>query len=212
MIRFLALMAVGLGLTTAPLAAQPAQDESDAYESAAFQAFLESEFANRLRREALQRSMVLHQPGCVEVPTFSVRRTWPVSPIVMSEGDVAPTQGMWRERLSSTACEETVIENVVHTFTGDGQRTFLLVRGRTEASLETQLTLINDARDAAAADDSAMGCDIIRFTDTYVTGSYNDGRWQERWIADACGDEIGLNVLFEPGVGPEPTYTISGAR
>jgi len=207
-------MAVFLGLAAAPALAQSAEEAppADAYESPAFQAFLTSDYANRLRRETLQRSMVLNQPECMEEPTFHVTDSWPVLPIVMYEGDITPTAGVWRERVESTACDETVTENMVHTFTADGERTFLLVRGTTETDLETQFALINDARDAAAADDNAAGCDIIRFTDTSVANRYNDGRWRERWVADACGEEVDLDIVFTPNEGGAATYTISAAR
>jgi hypothetical protein len=213
MIRFLALTAVFLGVAAAPaLAQEPGQAPTQsAYDTPAFQAFLHSDYANRLRREALQRSMVLNQPECVEEPDFQVTDTWPVTPIIMNDGDIAPTSGMWRERVESTACEETATENMVHTFTADGERTFLLVRGTTEADLETQFAIINDARDAAAADDNASGCDIIRFTDTSVSNRYNDGRWRERWVADACGHEVDLDIVFEPREGQAASYTISAA-
>jgi len=205
-----------MGLFSALLSgATMAQDQApdpEGFEGAPFQAFLESDYAERIRREALQRSMVLHEPACVEVPMFEVTETWPVEPIVMGEGDIAPTEGMWRERISRTACEETATENMVHTFTGEGQRSFLLIRGDTEANLETQLRLINDARDAAAADDNALGCDIIRFTETQVLNRYGNDRWQERWRADACGNDVDLEILFESGPELATTYTISAAR
>jgi len=210
MIRFLALTTLFFGLWGTTAFAQPVV--ADDFESPAFQAFLESDFAVRLRREALERSMILHEPGCVEPMVFDVTRTTQVSPITMGEDSIAPTEGMWQERLSRTACEETVTENVVHTFTAEGQRSFLLVRGRTEASLETQLTLINDARDVAAGHDIAFACDIIRFTDTSVTNDYGDGRRLERWQVDACGEAIDLDVLFNAGSQSEETYTISAAE
>jgi len=209
MIRILALMAVGFGLM--PLTAL-AQAPDDGFGAPAFQSFLGSEFADRLRREALQRSIGLHEPGCVEPIDFAVTDTWPVAPVAIGEGDIAPTEGMWRERLAVSVCEEPVIENLVHTFTADGQRTFLLVRGRTEASLPTQLALINDARDVASGDDNGLGCDIIRFTDTHVVTRYGDGRWLERWNADACGEDVDLDILFVPTLDAEPTYSISAAR
>jgi len=212
MIRFVALMAVFLGIAGAPALAQELSGGDEGFDSPTFQSFLGSEYAGRLRREALERSIILHQPACVETPDFEVIGTWPVSPIIMTDGAVAPTEGMWRERLTNTACEETVTENLVHTFTSDGQRTFLLVRGRTEAELETQLTLINDARDVAAADDNARGCDIIRFTDTSVSTRYGDGRWQERWTVNACGEEFDLDILLEAHEGSATTYSISAAN
>lgn len=213
MIRFLALMAVFLGFAAAPAAAQSADPAPEtAFGSPAFQTFLSSEYADRLRREALQRSMILHQPACVEIPRFEVLGTWPVAPIVISDGDVAPTAGVWRERLVSTACEETATENLVHTFTSEGQRTFLLVRGTTDADLDTQLTLINEARDVAADDENAAGCDIIRFTDTSIANRYGDGRWREHWTANACGEDILLDIMFQPHEGAAPTYEISPAR
>jgi hypothetical protein len=211
-------MTVFLAVLAAPATAQTAVDggapttPQSAYGSPTFQAFLESEFADRLRREALQRSVILHNPACVDVPTYEVLDTWPVTPIVMNEGNIAPTSGMWRERLQSTACDESAVENMVHTFTTEGQRTFLLVRGRTEADLDTQLTLINDARDAAAAADPASGCEIIRFTDTAVANRYNDGRWRERWTADACGEDVDLDVMFEPQEGEPASYEIEIAN
>ena len=213
MIRFLALMAVFLGFAAAPVMAQEALEAPEsAYDSPAFQNFLSSEYANRMRRETLERSVILHQPACMEVPTFEVVETWPVEPIIMGEGDIAPTAGMWRERLESTACEETSTENMVHTFTEEGQRTFLLVRGRTEADLDTQLGLINDAREAVANADAASGCDIIRFTDTRVANRYNDGRWREQWEAAACAEDITLDIMFEPQDGGAANYTISLAN
>lgn len=213
MIRFLALMAVFLGCAVAPaLAQEGARAPEDAFDSPAFQAFLTSEYADRLRREALQRSMILHQPACVEVPRFELLGTWPVTPITISEGDVAPTTGVWRERLISTACEETATENLVHTFTSEGQRTFLLVRGTTEADLDTQLALINEARDVAATDDDARGCDIIRFTDTSIANRYGDGRWLEHWTANACGEDVVLDIMFQPHDGEASTYEITPGR
>jgi len=206
-------MAVFLGFAAAAAVAQSADPAPEsAYDSPTFQAFLSSEYADRMRRETLQRSMILHQPSCVDVPAFEVTETWPVAPIIMSEGDIAPTAGVWRERLESVACEERSTENMVHTFTSDGQRTFLLVRGTTDADLDTQLTLINEARDVAAADDNAAGCDIIRFTDTSIANRYSDGRWREHWTASACGEDVELDIMFHPHEGATPTYEISAAR
>jgi hypothetical protein len=192
--------------------AQEITSPTEGFSSPSFQSFLASDYAQRLRREALTRSIILHDPECVTVPEFEVLDAWAEGPVEIVEGGATPTTAIWRERLSMTACDETAIENMVHTVTEEGQRTFLLVRGRTEASLETQLVLINDARDAAAADDNAFGCDIIRFTDTVVRSRYGAGRWQERWFADACGEEVALDILLEPGLDGATTYTISAAN
>ena len=208
MIRFLALMAVSMAFMASGATAQ----SWDAYGTPAFEEFLQGDLVNRLRRETLQRSLSLHQPSCVETPTYEVIDTRPVTPIVMPEGAVVPTEGMWQERLSGSACEEPFVENLVHTFTENGQRTFLLARGRTEATLETQLTLINDTRDVAAGHDNARGCDIIRFTDSMVANRYGATRWMERWTADACGGTIRLEVLFDADDSGRQTYTIRMAN
>ncbi len=214
MIRYLALMAAVMSLLGPPAAhAQNMAQEIAGFDNPEFQTFLESDFMERMRRSAIQRSLTLYQIDCLEPPQFQVTDTWPISMVTMTEGALTPTTGVWRERLSSTACEETQTENMVHTFTNEGQRTFLLARGSTEADLATQLALVGEARDAAATHDNARGCDIIHFTDTAVSTRYSDTRWMERWKADACGSPVRLDITFssEAGLGQtgsETTFSI----
>ena len=66
-------------------------------------------------------------------------------------GAALPSQGIWRERLLTTACGETAVENMVHTFTEQGQRSFILVRGTTETDLATQLGLIVEEQESECA-------------------------------------------------------------
>lgn len=163
---------------------------------------------DRMRREAIQRSMALHQPECMMVPEFEVVETIPISDAVMPEGIQIPLEGIWQERLSTTACEETATENMVHAFTDEGQQTFALVRGTTRASLDTQLTLIGEAREIAATHDYAEGCDVIRFSDTHVATQYTESYWEERWDADACGRRVRLDITFTSDAGSVQTYNI----
>ncbi len=207
MIRYLALIVAVLSLGL-PAQAQIETEEVEGFDNPEFQTFLSSEFMDRMRREAIQRSLVLHQPDCMMLPEFEVTGTWPIAAAVMAEGALTPTEGMWRERLVTTACDETETENMVHTFTGEGQRSFLLVRGNTQTDLTTQLALIGEARDVAATHDNARGCDIIRFTNTSVSTRYSATHWMERWRADACGGRVRLDITFNSDAGSATTFSI----
>lgn len=205
--RFLALTAIVAAVMAAPAAAQ--EGDVAGFDSPEFQAFLGSDYMDRLRRENIQRSMVLHLPECLDLPEFEVVETWPVDPVEMVAGTSLPIRGMWRERLLSSACGESSVENMVHTFTEEGQRTFMLIRGTTRTDLQTQLALIGEAREAAASHDDAEGCDIIRFTNSSILNEYGPTHWGERWQADACGRSVRLDIAFNSVAGSETSYSIS---
>lgn len=206
MIRSFALIAVLLG-ALAPAAS--AQSGDDAYGTPAFEAFLESHLMERLRREAVQRSISLHAPECVTIPELELVGTRPVEPVSMVESAVTPTRGIWQEQIFATFCEETAVENMVHSFSPEGQRTFLLARGRTRAQLETQLGLIGIAIEMAMSDNAAEGCDIGRVADTYVIEEVTDHDWIERWEVQACDRRIDLDIAFDSSSPRGTTFDIS---
>lgn len=186
-----------------------AQDTSDVIDDTAFRAFLASDYMQRIRREAVQRSMVLHQPECFEAPALDLQETGLLSPMIFTQGAQVPNQGIWRERVEVLACEETSVENIVHAFTDEGQSSYLLARGRTRSDVNTQIELIGEVVEAAMADDAAEGCDIGRISDTYVSEVHNDARWLERWEVRACGSRIDVDIMFTTSRNDETTYELS---
>ncbi len=207
MIRFLALILTLFGLFLVPSTAF-AQLNDEGFNAPEFQSFLGSEFMERMRREAIQRSMALHQPECLELPAFELVSSEPYDRIVMPEGIEVPLEGIWVERVRTTACEETVTENMVHTFTDAGQQTFALVRGTTEADLNTQLTLVPAAIEIAETHSYAAECDIIHVADSHVSTRYTRTRWMERWKASSCGETIRLDIMLTTASDSTTTYAI----
>lgn len=207
MIRFLALISAVFCLFAGP--APVLAQEPDDFQSARFQTFLASDFMERMRREAIQRSMILHQPDCLESPVFEVVESRPYSPVHMPEGIDLPLEGIWQEQVVTTACEETATENMAHTFTEAGQRTFALSRGTTEAPLETQLTLVPAAIETANTHDYADDCDIIRVSDTSISTRYTRTRWLERWEMGSCGRTIRLDIMITYNSDSTTTYAIT---
>ena len=218
MIRFLALISAVFWLFGASLAAH-AQTEAltesqdtfapnDGFESPQFQGFLSSDFMERMRREAIQRSMVLHQPDCLELPIFELVSSDPFDTVVMPSGMELPLQGIWVERVATTACEVSVTENMAHTFTDAGQRTFALVRGTTEADLSTQLSLVPAAIEIANTHEYAQECDIVRVADSHVSTRYTRNRWMERWEGSSCGQTIRLDITLTSSSDSTTTYSI----
>lgn len=194
------------------LSAQPgafAQNAANAIDDTIFREFLASDYMQRVRREAAQRSMILHQPECFEIPSLELQETHLLSPMLFAQDAQVPNEGIWQERVVVHACEETAIENMVHAFTGEGQSSYLLARGRTRADVDTQISLIGEVVDAAMADDAAEGCDIAQISDTYVSEVHNDSRWLERWEVRACGRRIDVDVMFTTSRDDETTYELS---
>lgn len=192
--------------------AQPgalAQTADNTIDDTIFREFLASDYMQRIRREAAQRAMVLHQPECFEVPTLELQETQLLSPMLFAQDAQVPNEGIWQERVVVQACEETSIENMVHAFTTEGQSSYLLARGRTRADVNTQINLIGEVIETAMADDAAEGCDIGRISDTYVSEVHNDSRWLERWEVRACTNRIDVDVMFTTSPDDETTYELS---
>lgn len=205
--RVMLILSLGF-MSLSPAFAQGETEAPDAFGTPVFEAFQHGTLMQRLRREAAQQSMTLHQPTCFETPELELLETYPVSEISFVEGAVAPTQGIWRERVFNRSCEETATENFVFAFTSEGQQSFVLPRGRTRAGLDTQLSLVSIAVEMAMQTDAAEGCDVGRIADTYVSEEMNSERWQERWEVTACGERIDLDITFNSATANGTTYEI----
>ncbi len=203
--RAMLVLAIMLGGGAGSLAQEP----SDPIDDTIFREFLNSDYMVRIRREAVQRGMVLHQPDCFETPTLELERTQLLSPMVFAAGRQVPNEGIWQERVFVQACDESAVENMVHAFTNEGQSSYLLARGRTRADVNTQIDLIGAVVEVAMLDDAAEGCDIGRISDTYVSEEYNDSRWLERWEVRACSHRIDVDVMFTTSEDNETTYELS---
>jgi len=207
MIRFLALILAVFCASGAPTYA--VAQTVGGFESPQFQTFLASDFMDRIRREALQRSMVLHQPDCMDLPEFEVIDTQPYDEVVMPDGIEIPLSGIWQERLTMSVCGSSATENMVHTFTEEGQRSFALVRGTTAASLETQLALVPEVVEIVLGDRRAEGCDVVRISGSAVTTEYSRSHWLERWNTNVCGTRVRLDIVLSSDTASGQTYSIS---
>ncbi len=203
------MLILAVSLMTASGATSQEPEPVTAYGTDAFNEFLDDYFMRRMRRETVQRSMALHLPECLYAPDLELLETTPLAPIRFAEGAQVPNEGTWQERVFSIACGETSTENMVHSFSSEGQQSFLLVRGRTRADVNTQLSMIDLAVATAMRDDAAEGCDIGRISDTYVTEEYSDGRWQERWEVRTCEHRVDLDITFDPDTDVGTTFAIS---